>query len=676
MSDSETSVPGVIERQDEMVVRRRRRRRRRRNRLTRWVSKYTRRYNWRIMALITTSILAVIIMAGVLLAFTARERVEKSWQGLDRVWYSVSNKPGTELTLEDFRRLQQAVQDLSANLKGANRQTFFLRPFSPLNADLDTTLRSLDAAEELAVAADAMLSGLEPTLFFLSEGESEESVATQLSSGERVVELLNLGRASFVEAEEHLQTAQDIIANFKVEDVSPDLLTAVDGLGQYHQQLADINQMLLNSPELLTTALGLEQPQAYLILAQNSDEIRPSGGYISTYGWIVVRSGRVTNYDYSPSTSSSPNPPPEQFWDEVVVPDWWFLRSNVYAAWDGSWYADFPSTAQMNAWYYDNGRNPQSPIDGVISIDLVGFEYILEALGGVNVSGYDVVVTAATFRDEVYAIRSAGTGNDPHKKFVAAIYRQILDDWQTVDEEKSIELRGALLRAVQEKHIMLYFTDGTLNHAIDVLGWSGAQESGREHDYLMVADANMGNKASRSVSRQSTYDVVIGPDGTLKNRVAIAYDYSARVADSDPAVGPAHGTLDYNSLVQVFVPVNSVLTSTDDLLYEPTVAVTDHHTIFVTRVNVDYNESERIQFAFETPPLIEQFGRYRRYTLTIQKQPGMLAEFVNVQVTLPAGARLVSTSPDVAANYSLEQPILEYRIQLLTDQTVEIVYMQ
>ena len=67
----------------------------------------------------------------------------------------------------------------------------------------------------------------------------------------------------------------------------------------------------MGTPDLLTTALGLDNPQTYLVLSQNSDELRPSGGFLSTYGWLTISNGRVDNYDYSPSTTDSPHPPPD-----------------------------------------------------------------------------------------------------------------------------------------------------------------------------------------------------------------------------------------------------------------------------------------------------------------------------------------------------------------------------
>jgi hypothetical protein len=679
MSDLESSpLPELLEGPDQLTTRHHKRRRRRSR--SRWFRKLQRRighYNWRIVLLVIVSVVSVIAMSGVLLSVNARDQVKESWNSLDRVWYSLGNKPGTDLTLADFEHLERAVSDLNSSLGSARRQTLFLRPLTFSSANLDTMLQILDAAQYLTEAANNMLAGAKPAVFFLTSGEPEETVATQISSGQRVVELLGLGRGRFDTATTQLDHAQAIVDGLSMNRVSPSLVVTVDGLRQFLDQLRNIDKMLIDSPDLLTAALGLDDTQTYLVLAQNSDELRPSGGYISTYGWMTVRNGRIVNYDYYPSTSTSPHPPSLNLASDVPVPTWWYsVSSSIYAAWDGSWYADFPSTAAMSAWYYDNGDNPQSPVDGVIAIDLAGFEYILKGLGSVTVEDYGVQVTSADFRDKIYAIRAEHSADLEHKKFLAALYRQILLDWQSADQPTMLDIRGGLLQALQEKHIMIYFTDQNLNTALNVLGWSGQQKSGLQNDYLMAAEANLGNKANRSVNRQLTYDVEIQPDGTLKNHLAVAYDYSARVAEADPAVRPQHGTMNYNSLLQVFVPANSQLVDTNNLNVQPTVASTDTHTIFVSRIGVEYNQSERYQFIYDTPDLIEQIGPYRRYKLVLQKQPGMLGEFVNVQITLPKGAHAISTSPAPAASYNLENAILEFRIELVKDESIQVIFTQ
>lgn len=656
-------------------------RRRRRHRRFRWARRLRKRLaqvSWRLALVVVLGITAIVSMSVLLLTVSARNQVDDSWSRLSRVLDNINGKPGTELTMTDFDRLKTSVSDLSSSLNSAKRQTYFLRPFSILNTDLDTSLESLAAAHELALAASDMLNGMEPVLFFLSGGDDGDIFVPQLTSGERVVELLSLGQSLFVNAGEHLETADNTIDGLKLAEVSPDLLVTVDGLTRFHDQLEEINTLLLDSPNLLETALGINDTQTYLVLSQNSDELRPSGGYISTYGWLTVRGGRVIDYSYSATTATSPNPPPAEFADEIDIPDWWIQYQNpVFAAWDGSWYADFPSTAEMAAWYYNAGRNPKSPVDGVIGIDMIGFEYILAGLGSITVPDYGDTVTADTFREAVYRIRAEDQGDDAHKRFLAALYQQILADWQTVDREQSAELRGTVLRALQENHIMIYFADDELNEALGVWDWTGSQKPATEYDYLMVADANLGNKSNRSVARQLTYDVEIQTDGSLQCRTAVSYDYSAQAAEADPAVAPAHySDIDYHNIMQVFVPANSLLVETNNLRVEPEIVTTETHTSFVALVQVNYNSSERFQFSYSTPVLVDSFGPYRRYTLLIQKQPGMVGEPVNVQITLPENTETIYASPEAAASYDLENQILEFRLELVTDHWIEVIYTQ
>ena len=281
--------------------------------------------------------------------------------------------------------------------------------------------------------------------------------------------------------------------------------------------------------------MGVDQETTYLILAQNNDEIRPSGGYISTYGWLTIQDGRVKDYAYSPTTATSPHPPDEAFASTIDHPDWWLqLQNPVYLAWDGSWYADFPSTAKMAISYYNAGHNPKSPVDGAIAIDISGFELILRALGEVYVPEYDTVVTADNFRDVIYKIRAQG--DNEHKRFLTTVYQTIFDDWRNIEQKDSSAILQALLEALTQRHIMIYFTNDDANKAFDLLGWSGAQYKPGLDDYILVADANLGNKSNNSISRSLTYDVRIEADQSRQSQLRVNYDYFDSIAKNDPAI--------------------------------------------------------------------------------------------------------------------------------------------
>jgi hypothetical protein len=291
------------------------------------------------------------------------------------------------------------------------------------------------------------------------------------------------------------------------------------------------------------------------------------------------------------------------------------------------------------------------------------------------VPGYDEVVTPENFREVVYRIRAEGEGDVPHKRFLSAMYRQILEDWQGIDEERGDEMLNSVLQALREKHIMLYFSESRLNEIVKLLGWSGAQDNSADHDYLMVVDANMGNKSNRSIIREITYDVELQTDGTARSRTTIAYEYSARLAESDPAVQPQHyAQKDYFNTLQVYVPLGSVLTRASNLQREVHTDVINRLTTFASLIEVPFDTLDRFQFTYTTPRVVQEIGSYGRYALLVQKQSGGLGETVNVTVTLPAGVTLISNSPAPVASYNLGSQILEFRLTLDTDQWIEIIY--
>jgi hypothetical protein len=649
-------------------------RKRRQTGLRRISKRIGRLIKWQLVLVSVLLILTIPSAVIIVLASDSYARVEYSLASVTRVVQNVGQQTANQLSMADFDRLQASVQNLSDSLATAKAQNSLLARLAFANADLKTTFQMLDAASQMTQAGGSMLNGLQPTLFFMTQGNTGGSTgAPSISSGERVIELLQTGQGQFTVAQRQLTTAQQILDGIDSNNVSPQLLLQLQQLRQYQSQLVSLNTLLINSPNALSSIFGVNTPRNYLVLSQNNDELRPSGGYISTFGWLRVRRFRIDDFGYGPTTATSPNPPPDSLGNDIHVPSWWFQDFTPLAsAWDESWYADFPSTAQMAAWYYDNGDNPRSPVDGVIAIDLLGFKEILRSLGSVSVPDYNVVVNADNFRDMVYQIRNS---TDQHKEFLAATYQAVFDQWQSIDQSHSQALLGAILTALREKHVVVYFKDPALNSVVDALGFSGAQTPGTA-DYLMVADANLGNKSNSSVVRQLTYDVAVQPDSSLQCRLTVSYDYSAALADKDPAVKPEDygNQKDYFNLMQVYTPKGITLTGTDNLTAALNVVPGSAMTILATGVRVNFDTSERYQFSYTTPAIIEAQGRYKHYRLLVQKQLGTVGDTVNVQITLPVGSKVVSTSPDPAANYTLDSPILEYQLQLTTDQWIDVIY--
>jgi hypothetical protein len=650
-----------------------RRRRRSRSRFKKWVSKIKRTVRFRAIFIFIVVVTIITVLTLSVLIVDANAKFNASWQSMNRILQSIESRQGTDLTLSDFSRIRLGVTDLRQQINTTRSRIRLLSPVVGLNSDWQGSVELLDVSKLIVSSTEDILDGIEPAINFLVQGEDDEAIASQISSGERVVELLELGQGRFLKASGTLITAGQLLDSINLTSITPELLLNLTQIQSFHEQLTTMNDVLIASPDILAQVMGVDEEVAYLILAQNNDEIRPSGGYISTYGWLTVRNGRVTDYDYSPTTATSPRPPDESFVDTFKIPDWWIDYGNpIYAAWDGSWYTDFPSTAELALNYYNEGQNPNFPVDGVIAIDITGFELILGSLGDVIVPDYNRVVNVDNFRDVVYDIRTYG--DSEHKRFLAAVYRAIFADWQSVEQDSSSELLTAMLEAVTQRHIMIYSPDENTQDVVDLVGWAGSQHNPESNDYILVADSNLGNKSNHSVIRSLTYDVKIQPDQSRMSNLRVRYDYFESIAQDDPAIDSEfHGPRDYKTLTQIYLP-DEVKLLDEGSFDQVSVQEWDSYTLLVSRVDVDYDTSERLQLAYETPATEDRVGDFYRYRLLIQKQPGSRIQDVNLQITLPEGAQIISLSPEADASYELEQPILDFRLQLVSDQWIEVIY--
>ncbi|MFH1145878.1 MAG: DUF4012 domain-containing protein, partial [bacterium] len=91
---------------------------------------------------------------------------------------------------------------------------------------------------------------------------------------------------------------------------------------------------------------GYDGESNYLIMIQNSSELRPTGGFFGTYSFITMKEGKLIKFvtdniyslDYNAKDKMNKIAPPPL---QKYVKQWqWFLR-------DANWYPDFPTSARQ-----------------------------------------------------------------------------------------------------------------------------------------------------------------------------------------------------------------------------------------------------------------------------------------------------------------------------------------
>jgi len=266
------------------------------------------------------------------------------------------------------------------------------------------------------------------------------------------------------------------------------------------------------------------------VLAQNNDELRPTGGFISAAGVLRVEHGEISVEWFGDSFAADDlsliHPPPPAPLEKYMDASQWLLR-------DANWYADFPTTADVVQTMYARDRHVQT--DGVIAVDMRLLPRLVGAMGDVELAGQPVAqntvidLMKASWKPMPPGDMSAAWFTSDRKNFLSDLMNSMLTRFRAGDVPTNA-LAQALWHGLREKSVQIYLNDAEAEQAVVDAGWGGAVKTGAG-DSLFVVDSNVGfNKVNATVTREILYDVRLhrnGGDAT----VDIKYANPSRAAE-------------------------------------------------------------------------------------------------------------------------------------------------
>lgn len=399
----------------------------------------------------------------------------------------------------------------------------------------------------------------------------------------------------------------------------------------------------------LGPALGADGPRSYLLVGQNSYEIRATGGFIGSVGRITLDGGAITELDYGSSYHADegvqPPSPPGPLARYLGLGGW-YLR-------DANWWPDFPASAAQIEQAWTRAGHP--PVDGIIAFDTSAIEAALRGVGPIEVAGYGAV-SAETFErqaaEQLYsyeAVISAGGFHEAKAAFLAPLGRALVERLTDAPPAELLRLQGEALRLLSEKHVLLAFKDPSLVRLAYANGWDGAIRpvSG---NYLYVVDTTVSyGDTYRFVTSDAELRVTIGQDGRHANELVLRYDnsYPRGLPDWMPAEMVEGATFDpaaggvvqipgfWGNWLRVYLPAEAsgvTITGVED----PRAAREEFGRRSVAGyLPVPPGEGRVVTLGYTTPAS-EQSGE-RGYRLFFQKQPGLQCRPLSLSVRWPDG---------------------------------------
>ena len=281
-------------------------------------------------------------------------------------------------------------------------------------------------------------------------------------------------------------------------------------------------QILPMIPEMT----GMNQPAKYLLLAQNHDELRGGGGFITAIGTVTLNS--LTNIEmdmqdsYQVDNLSMEYPLPPQPLQDYMLAGMWVPR-------DGNWSADFPTSAHTVQQLYELSTGEQTL--GVIAFDQQAVKEFLQVMGPINVDpDEDIWVDASNVI--AFMQESWGQASDSQnwwanrKDFVAVLGKAMLQDLlKTRDYKKMVGLGKTAHNLIKSGHLMVYFSDPVQQKLLADLNLDGAVHY-QGGDFLYWVDSNIGfNKVDAVIERRLTYEVDLSDLDNPTARIIMTYDH-------------------------------------------------------------------------------------------------------------------------------------------------------
>jgi hypothetical protein len=538
----------------------------------------------------------------------------------------------------------------------------------------------LDLAVAVSAAGDGAFQALAPALDLVSGGP--EGSPALLAAGERALPALLAARPALERARADLAAVEQARQRIDGGSLSP----RVAGLVARLDRTLPLLGVAVDGALLLPDLLGAAAPRTYLVIAQNNQELRATGGFISGVAELRVSAGRLEGGldfrdSYAVDNLEVPHDLAPADFQQVLMGDLVFFR-------DANWDPDFPTTARRALEIYARDQGPMA--GGVVALDLSALRLLVAAAGPLAVAGVDEPVDGDNVMRVIQGQWSQAAGNDDqdwwlHRKDfmgeVAAALFARLDEPQGIDPAA---LLGAVKEALDEKHLLVYLPEPQAAALLRARNWDGALPGPAfQGDFLMLVDSNAGfNKVDARIERSLLYQVDLAAAGPARARLAVTYRHLGQVPVAECVQEARYGETYqdmaercYWDYARLYVPGGSrllegpgleappagslVARSGSPSALDPVLAAGDW-AAWTAFFSLAPAAQRTIAWSYELPAeaVVAHPGGLLAYRLRAAKQPGTGAVPLRLEIRLPAGAELVEGSLAVDADLRQDREFL------------------
>jgi hypothetical protein len=280
------------------------------------------------------------------------------------------------------------------------------------------------------------------------------------------------------------------------------------------ETMQELAPLIARTPELIEhLSVGT---QTWLVLFENNDELRATGGFIGSYALVTLENGALASIAIEDIYDAD-----GQFTGFIAAPPgaYEYLSSgNGLRLPDANWSPDFPTAAQQVLRFFALGE--KDGISGVIALNQELVRDLLHITGPLNLPDYPEAVTAETIDSVLRTNRDTFfPGSTQKKHLLTQVFTQLKLRVGELSPTQLLDLGKSGVHRVATKDTQLFATDTRVQEIFDDLRITGratqtpgvynqpAVDSSPDF-YLFSVESNVGiNKANAGVTRQLSLDI-------------------------------------------------------------------------------------------------------------------------------------------------------------------------
>ena len=323
-----------------------------------------------------------------------------------------------------------------------------------------------DLKEELGVAgsaarliADTTDRVIKPAFDFF-RGHPFSELKTE--SGGLNLELIGAYIEFFEEAGPQMEKLSDQLREFNPGSLDDSGI--VDKIRDTFEELMQYYHQAETYLPLVKAFLGNGEDRAYLFAAQNSSEIRASGGFPGAMGMIRIKNGEIIIEDFRPVTGMINyygSWRSEISTQEIMLFSDWF-----YAPRDADFCPDYERVASIWAIAYEEEQGER--VDGVLAATPAIVQRLLRIVGDIELSDGRVLTDENATRVLEYDLYydymgredNTSVGNDITNELFAETAKTVVGRMMSsLDAQSALKLLKILTESAEDRTLMLWLAD-------------------------------------------------------------------------------------------------------------------------------------------------------------------------------------------------------------------------